>query len=314
MQDLVGDLEKKEIRAQVDRILRDLGNPEPPLKLADVRKLLALDLDYYSSSDPGLVDELSHRFRLFARKTLPDLHQHLASALAKSRLCAFWLPENSRILIDKEVPEPKHRWIEAHEISHSITEWHKHFLLGDNSQTLDPACHAMIEAEANYGAGRLLFLQDKFSIDARDVSVSFNSILQLHKRYGNSILSTFWRMIEERDPQQPVAGIVSIHPQHPTVGEHNGPNPWRYFIRSAAFRLRFGNIPPDALYAAVVDGASHRKNGPVASFEWVVQDLGGNRWQFEGHSFSTGHALLTIAVPKARRSVVVGGTVSSMSA
>jgi len=146
--DLVGELEKKEIRSQIDRILRDLGNPEPPLRLADVRKLLDLDLEYYRSSDPGLVTELTHRFTLFARKTLPDLHLHLASALAKSRLCAFWLPDSSRILIDNDVPEPKHRWIEAHEISHSITEWHKHFLLGDNSHTLDPACHAMIEAEA----------------------------------------------------------------------------------------------------------------------------------------------------------------------
>jgi hypothetical protein len=314
MQDLVGDFEKKAIRAQVDRILRDLGNPEPPLKLADVRKLLSLDLGYYSSADPGLVSELTHRFRLLARKTLPDLHQHLATALATSRLCAFWLPESSRILIDNEVPEPKHRWIEAHEISHSVTEWHRQFLFGDNSQTLDPACHATLEAEANYGAGRLLFLQDQFSSDARDLSVSFKSIIQLSKRYENSILSTFWRMIEDRDPQQPVVGIVSIHPQHPTVGKHNGSNPWRYFVRSTAFRLRFGNVTPDALYAAVAGSATERKNGPVASLEWPIDDLAGNRWQFEVHSFSTGHALLTIAVPQSLRSILVGGAAYSRSA
>lgn len=307
MEELVGEFERRDIRSQVDRVLRDLGYPDPPLKLDEVRRLLTLDLGYYKSSDPGLVEELTHRFRLFARKTLPDLHQHLASALAKSRLCAFWLPDNSRILIDEDVPKPKHRWIEAHEISHSITGWHRQFLLGDNAQTLDPACHAMIEAEANYGAGRLLFLQDKFSNDAHDLPVSFPSILQLNKRYQNSIISTFWRTIEERDPQQPIAGIVSTHPHHPSVGEHHGSDPWRYFIRSVAFRRQFGSVTPNMLYTAVAANCSGRKTGPVASFEWPIEDLARNQWLFEVHCFSTGHALLTIALPKSTRSVAVMG-------
>ena len=45
----------------IDRILRDLGNPEPPLKLEDVRELLKLDLTYYSKTDLNLLDEMSHR-------------------------------------------------------------------------------------------------------------------------------------------------------------------------------------------------------------------------------------------------------------
>src|ERR1700720_988013 len=116
MAEAIGEYEKKEIRSQVDRILRDLGHPEPPLSLADVRAVLSLDLQYYSRSDPGLIAELSHRFRLLARKTLPDLGNHLLTALSKSRLCAFWVPESSRILLDSDVPQRKHRWIEAHEI------------------------------------------------------------------------------------------------------------------------------------------------------------------------------------------------------
>ncbi|MHB8390256.1 MAG: hypothetical protein ACYDBH_11840, partial [Acidobacteriaceae bacterium] len=121
----VGEPEKREIHDQVGRILRDLGYPEPPLKLADVRALLSLDSQYYSSSDPGLVTELSHRFTLLARKTIPDLGKHLLAALSKSRLCAFWVPDTARILVDSDVPKPKHRWIEAHEITHSITPWHR---------------------------------------------------------------------------------------------------------------------------------------------------------------------------------------------
>ena len=118
---------------------RDLGHPEPPLKLADVRALRSLDLRYYSSTDPGLVTELTHRFTLLARKTIPDLRNYLQTALSKSRIWAFWIPDVARILIDTEVPKPKHRWIEAHEIAHSIVPWHRKFLLGDNAQTLDPS-------------------------------------------------------------------------------------------------------------------------------------------------------------------------------
>jgi len=302
---LVGEIEKREIRAQVDRILRDLGNPEPPLNLADVRALLSLDLQYYSSTDPGLVEELTHRFALIAKKKLPDLGNHLIAALSKSRLCAFWVPESSRILVDSDVPIPKHRWIEAHEITHSVTGWHKGFLLGDNSRTLDPACHAAIEAEANYGAGRLLFLQDKFSLEARALPLSFSSIIDLSRRYKNSIVSTFWRTVEERDPEQPVFGVISIHPRHPDVGEHDGPKPWRYFIRSSAFLTKFASVSADDVFKVVMQQAESRRVGPVVSIDHVFTDVAANEWEFRIVSHSTGHALLTLGYPVQQRSVVV---------
>src|SRR5438270_7345601 len=131
----VGDYEKRELDSQIARILRDLGNPPPPLKLNDVRSLLKIDLHYYKSTDPSLLQELTHRFRLLAQKTIPDIGKHLATALGKSKLNAFWVPQSRRILLDETVPEPKHRWIESHEISHSLADWHKDFLLGDNRYT-----------------------------------------------------------------------------------------------------------------------------------------------------------------------------------
>ena len=106
----VGDIEKREIRGQVDRILRDLGRSEPPLNLSDVRSLLSLNLQYYSSSEPSIVAELTHRFTLLTQKTIPDLGRLLQAALSKSQLCAFWVPDASKIMIDTKVPKPKHRW------------------------------------------------------------------------------------------------------------------------------------------------------------------------------------------------------------
>lgn len=289
--------EKRDIREQVTRILRDLGNPNPPLQLADVRDLLSLDLQYYRSSDPGLVTELTHRFKLLARKTLPDIGRHLLSALSKSRLCAFWVPESSRILLDEDVPGPKQRWIEAHEIIHSVTPWHRHFLLGDNLQTIDPACHAVLEAEANYGAGRLLALQDRLASEARDMPLTFQSIKKLAKEYANSIVSTFWRAVEERDPTQPVFWIVSIHPRHPTIGQHDGPHPWRHYIRSTAFRTQFSTVGPDTIFALIEQHATYRRTGPIFTAVHVLPDALGDQWEFHVDSFSTQHALLTLGYP-----------------
>ena len=35
-------------------------------------------------------------------------------------------------------------------------------MLGDTEQTLTPACHQVMEAEANYAAGQLIFLAKRF--------------------------------------------------------------------------------------------------------------------------------------------------------
>ena len=44
-----------DIQDQIDKILRGLGNPEPPLDLLDVRELLKLDRQFYSTKGHGLV-------------------------------------------------------------------------------------------------------------------------------------------------------------------------------------------------------------------------------------------------------------------
>jgi hypothetical protein len=230
---------------------------------------------------------------LLAKKTLPDIGKYLLTALSKSKLCAFWVPESAKILVDTEVPKLKHRWIEGHEIAHSITPWHKEFLLGDNTQTLDPACHAMLEAEANYGAARLLFMQDRFAAEARDLELSFESIMALATRYENSIISTLWRTVEDRDPSQPVFGMISVHPRYRDIGKHDGPNPWRYFIRSAAFSTQFSGVSPEKAFELIVRHSNRRRTGPVLSARGVLQDVISEDWEFQVESFATKHAFMT---------------------
>ena len=42
----------QDIDKRVDRILRGLGNPEPPFRLEEARELLELDLEFYTADDP----------------------------------------------------------------------------------------------------------------------------------------------------------------------------------------------------------------------------------------------------------------------
>jgi hypothetical protein len=59
LRELVGQSEQRDIDLLIDKILRDLGRPEPPLDLRMVRELLRLDRKYYSSTDVGPLAEFA---------------------------------------------------------------------------------------------------------------------------------------------------------------------------------------------------------------------------------------------------------------
>lgn len=291
----MGKYEADDIRKIVARILRDLGDPEPPLNLAHLRALLDLNLGYYSTADTSLLQDVAARMKVAGKQVL-DRPMLLVEAVTKAKLSALWVPDAKRILIDEAVPKPKHRWIEGHEVGHSLIPWHREFLFGDNEYTLDPACHAIVEAEANYASSQLLFLQGRFSKEARDSDLSFKVIQAMAKRFGNTLTTTLWRMVEDRDPGTPIFGMVTIHPKHPDIGAGEDGKPVRYFIRSQAFREQFASVSTEAAYALIQKNATHRTRGPVFDASEIVVNSNGERCEFRLESFCNSHALLTYGV------------------
>ena len=291
----VGQYEASDIDKIVDRLLHDLGNPEPPLSLERVRDALKLDLKFYSSAEHSIVEEVAHRVKVGAKQILlrPGL---IVDAIKKAKLSALWMPDSKRILIDDSVPLLKHRWIEAHEIGHSLTPWHREFLFGDTEYTLDPDCHAIVEAEANYAASQLLFLRGRFGQEARDVPLDFKNIKSLAKRYGNTITTSLWRTVQERDAEQPVFGMVSCHPRHPSIGSGSEGQKIRYFMRSKAFRDRFGNVGQDAVYNVLQQSAKWAQRGTVVDCSTALADITGEEYEFRVESFCNTYALLTYGV------------------
>ena len=283
-----------DIDRRVERVLRGLDYPKPPLCLEDVRELLQLDRDFFTSDNPSVTKEVISRLRVagiqvFRRPTL------LVEAIKKCSLKALYLPDRKQILLDETLPKLKHRWNEAHEIGHSIIPWHHDIMLGDNLLSLDQDCKEQVEAEANYAAGRLLFLRDHFSSEARSMEPSIATIQQLTKIFGNTFSTTLYRFIETYNVNLPIVGMITGHP-HPSrrLVDFDPLDPCRHFIRSPAFIHRFGKISERRLFAEVVGYCGSQGGGPLGEDEVVLKDDSGDHHQFFFETFFNRYDALTL--------------------
>lgn len=289
----------RDIDMAVGKILRDLDNPEPPLRLEPVRELLRLDRQYYSSTETGVLQETVHRLRVAGQQLIhrPTL---LLEVVQKRKLSALWIPDRRRILIDSELPSPKVRWAEAHEISHGIVPWHESMAHGDERRTLSLACELRLEAEANFAAGRLLFLQDRFLAELLSGDLAIAHIRSLAERFGNTITSTLWRSIESSSATS--FGLVS---QHPRADLADASEPLvRYFIRSRAFEQQYAAVTELDLYYHL-RSICWGKRGPIGKGEIGLRDARGDVGVFHLECFYNGHDALTIGKYIRPKTIVV---------
>ncbi len=299
----VGDKERREINTQVEKVLRGLGNPEPPLDLNLVRELLRLDRQYYSTTDTSALREFASKIKIGA-KQLFEQPIEMWKIVKKAGLKALWLPAPRRILIDKDEPVKKHRWSESHEINHSYIEWHQAYLFGDSAIELSISCHEQLEAEANYGAGQLLFLRERFGEEARQLKLSMANVKLLHKRFGNSFTSTLWRYVEQLGRDLPILGLITCHPRQ-IPADHDMSSPCKYFIESPAFRRQFENVSEVAVFNALVRYCKNARGGPLGEEELVLHDVNNEAHVFHFETFFNMHEALTLAYYVRKHSLIV---------
>jgi len=293
----------RDIDQRVGRIHRDLAYVDGMVSLADVRQLLRLDLHYYSADDPSLVAEVVHKLKVGAKQVIqrPTL---LLEAVRKLDLKALFVPDRKQILIDCALPDLKKRWSEGHEVAHSLIPWHADYLLGDDRATLSPACHERIEAEANYGAGRLLFPIEPFSELRRSSQISLARVREIAKHFGNTITSTLWRCVEAAET--PSFGVIGGHPHR--LGDERAVV--EHLIRSRAFAESFSGFSDAAAGAILRQYCSYRSSGPLGADEVAIRDDGGIEHLFNTESLGTRHSVLTLAQyvgPKPAQITVVNG-------
>lgn len=277
----------KDIDQRVDRVHRDLGYIDGKINLAEVRALLTLDLKYYQLDDPNLLNEVVHKVKVGAKQVFerPGL---LVDAVRKFDLSALFIPDLKRIFIDANVPDLKKRWYESHEVAHSLIPWHQDYMLGDDRTTLSQACHQLIEAEANYGAGRLLFPNAAFTEARVSGELTLSHVRSIAKAFGNTITSTLWRCVEHSDDV--VFASIGEHPRRAREGraviEH--------FIRSRKFETQFAHVTDKDVWSLLQMFCSHLKAGPLGQAE--VQIEAGDRvsYVFSVECFSNGYDTLTL--------------------
>jgi hypothetical protein len=283
-----------DIDGQVAKVLRGLGSPEPPINLHIVRDLLKLDRGYYSTTDDSLLKEMFSRLKVGGKQVLmrPTL---LADAVRTLSLKALYLPDQKRILLDRSLPPLKHRWNEAHEIGHDLIPWHAGMMLGDTEQTLTPACHEIMEAEANYAAGRILFLGDRFRAEAEASTPSLELVRTLSKGFGNTMTSTLWRFAEQGHGGRPMVALVTGHP-HPTKRkvDFDPARPCRYCIESPPFRERFANLTELDLFQVIVGYCGAQTGGSLGQAEVALRDCNGEPHVFAFETFFNRYEALTL--------------------
>lgn len=289
---------RRDIDKRVAKVLKDLGRPEPPLRLGVVRELLELDRAYYSSSDDGMLRETVHRLKVAGKQVIrrPLL---LLDVVRKVDLKALWVPDRKRILIDSELPSPKQRWGEAHEIGHSILPWHEAVMHGDKQRTLSFTCHEQIEAEANFAAGRLLFLQEAFDERVRSEPLTFDQVKKLGREFGNTMTSTLWRTVES--VEEPLFGMVSEHPRRASCEAEKAV---RYFLRSKGFAAQFSGVTAVEVFESL-QGFCYGNRGPIGSDEVLFRDANGQRHVFFVETFFNHHQALTLGVHRSKHRVAV---------
>lgn len=277
----------QDIDRRVDHIHRELGYTDGKVDLRLVRELLRLDLRYYRLDDPGLLDEVVHKLKVGGKQVLerPGL---LVEAVRRWDLSALFLPDRNRILIDASVPQLKQRWTESHEIAHSIIPWHGDYMLGDHHTTLSPACHDRIEAEANYGAGRVIFPRARFDDARNSQPLTMSFVRELAKTFGNTITSTLWRCAEQSD--EAMFACIGAHPHRP----HEPGEQIEYFIRSPLFAKQFDNVTEGDIWSCMSGYCRYRTTGPIGEVETVFDDVNSARHIFFVETFGNGHRVLTL--------------------
>jgi hypothetical protein len=108
----------------------------------------------------------------------------VAGPLRDRVLGAIWFEERA-VFVRAGQSAARRRFTEAHEAAHLLCPWHEAALRLDTADELSTYAEGL-EAEANYGAGQLIFQGDRFARDAAAHERSLRTPFALADVYGAS--------------------------------------------------------------------------------------------------------------------------------
>lgn len=236
---------------------------------------------------------------------LPALDEAKRPSFLKRVLGAFWYQERT-VFIDTTQAEPRVLFTDAHETTHAMCDWHEPVLLLDTEDELFRQLAPGIEAEANFGAGHVIFQGARFHRRALEEQVSIRAPLRLAREYGASRHAALHYYVQEH----PDAVAMLVAGRYPHC---DSTLPIFRSVESVSFLERFGRLrdrlPGGQLslveneqgpLADIVSAARLAVDPPSKTI--AIPDNGGTRRAFVAEAFFNGYTtLIFVAERKARR-------------
>lgn len=205
--------------------------------------------------------------------------------------------------MDFKQPGGRVRFIQAHELGHSIIPWHQASFYLDDEQRLSRDAEDYLEQEANLAAALLLFQGMRFHAVALEHEHSIKTPISLASTVGASIHATIHHYVELHPESVAVAVIGQLR-------RPDGRVPVLRTVESPSFRQRFGSlmdhIPGGTLSLDQTDGhipfaalaAAARSAVEPPSDTVGLMDLGRRAHQFKAEVFFNQRCFFMMLTPK----------------
>lgn len=203
-----------------------------------------------------------------AVESMPALPERIRTP-GRQLLGALWFDERT-IFLEDEQSDARRRFTEAHELMHAFCPWHEAALREDTNNELFRATVDQIEAEANLGAGMLLFQGRHFTDRVASERPSISAALTLAREYGASAHAALHHYVLTHAAALAML-VVGRFPRR------DGSLPvWRS-VESLGYRKQFDRaaaaiprgLPADSPLRELVETA-RRSSGPaVARLPWT---------------------------------------------
>jgi hypothetical protein len=185
---------------------------------------------------PTPLDEVQRAAGIAARRDVAELPPGVATP-GRELLGALWF-ERREVFVDLSQPGPRRRFTDAHETMHALCPWHEAVLREDTDAELFRDTALAIEAEANHGAGLLIFQGRRFAERIADAPRDLATVLALAEAHGASLQATLHQFAEHH-PAAVALLAIGRFPQR------DGRLPLWRTVASPAFRRRFGRLGAD---------------------------------------------------------------------
>jgi hypothetical protein len=209
---------------------------------------------------------------------------------------------NDRLVAtDESLNHNRTRFSVLHEVGHYVLPNHEHTLYVCDDRGLNFRTRLWMEKEANEFAAELLFLGDRFAVEANSLPVSAATVYQLATKYEASFEATARRLVERNFK----SCILVVFKEDSTGAriDSDRQSTWsvRYCIASPLFKTRYferiqGFVPKE-IVATVTTPGRNLVDSVTTEIE-IGSPQAGTETSFQAEFFSNTYNIFCLLAPK----------------